>query len=183
MGDRGGPWWDITGRPDEAGGRPAVARAPRRSAGPDSIRSLEGLGVGREAGSVERHWQEPPPDLGAVGLAAVAAEGPRGPSVLTTGGVTFSGVGVSQQQPSAGWVTQQHPLRIIAAARPGPEGSAEAPRVADSIPTIAARAIQGRRQGRGSVMGTPAWGKQKSHTSNDNYGPRQRKVRLSGGGL
>ena len=58
----------------------------------------------------------------------------------------------SQQQPEAGSVTQQQPLLNMASARSRETGPAEASCATDTIPTNAARAIQGKRKRRRTSM-------------------------------
>ncbi len=67
-------------------------------------------------------------------------------AVLATAG---AGVAGSQQQPPAGSVTQQQPLRRISAIRRPPvaaEAEVDASSITSSIPMIAIKAIQSERR-------------------------------------
>jgi hypothetical protein len=87
-------------------------------------------------GSLERHWQIRPRGPASVGTARIAEP----PEVLSE--EMLRGVAVSQQQPEAGRVTQQQPLRNIAAARSGTVGPVpDALVVPDNTPQSAIAAI------------------------------------------
>src|SRR4051794_19233730 len=87
-------------------------------------------------GSLERHWQDRPRGPASVGTARIA----KPPAVPS--GEMLRGVEVSQQQPEAGRVTQQQPLRNIAAARSEPvEPVPDALVVPDNTPQSAIAAI------------------------------------------
>lgn len=104
---------------------------------------------GARAGSAERHWQVLP-DRESRGTPAPAVA--RRLDSEAGVEVRLMGLEVSQQHPEVGRVTQQQPLRHMASARSREAGPAVASCVADTIPTNAARAIQGNRNRRRKTM-------------------------------
>lgn len=133
-------------RPKAGEGRSGVMNASRGRVAPksDSLSTEVGFDFEPgEAGSLKPHGQLPARELStrsAVGFAVG-----RPPTSATAGGFKRRGFCVSQQQPEAGFVTQQQPFRNISAARAWPV-AAEAPPGTHRVPMTATKTAQKTRK-------------------------------------
>jgi hypothetical protein len=90
-------------------------------------------------GSMKPHWQLPARELSISSTAERAAGRPS--TGVTAEAVKLRGFFVSQQQPEAGFVTQQQPFRNISAARALPV-AADAPPGKHRVPMTAVKMAQ-----------------------------------------
>lgn len=133
-----------------------MTNASRGSVAPESVSFSIKFGLDfepGEAGSLKPHGQLPTRESSSRSMAEAAAGRPS--TGAAAGAFSRRGVFVSQQQPDAGFVTQQQPLRNISAARAWPV-EAEAPPDTHTVPMTAMKAAQKTRRWREVVMSVPA---------------------------